>query len=66
MTNAEKFKEIFGFTHGKRLCVAPQTVCDEQALKHIGETVDECKDCPFYDWWDKEYKACFQIRSDYE
>ena len=58
MTNAEKFKEVFGFTPNKN-CVGAPKICEE-----MGE--EACGKCPFDDWWDKEYKACFQIRSDYE
>ena len=59
MTNGEKFKEVFGFKPDERVCVAPQTVCEMFYA--------QCsKDCPFHDWWNKEYKACFRIREDFE
>ena len=54
MTNAEKFREVFGFTPRKKTttkeiaCLAPQKVCDE---------FEECIGCPFLGWWNREYKA---------
>ena len=56
MTNKEKFKEVFGFTPDERVCVATPKVC-------LG---NECEVCPFDDFWNKEYKACFKIDSKYE
>lgn len=50
MTNREKFKEIYGFEQDGSPCVAPQSICNEQT----------CEICPFWGWWDKEYKACFR------
>jgi hypothetical protein len=55
MTNREKFKEVFGYTpNADAECVAPSRVCLSR---------DElCNGCPFENWWDKEYKSCFQIK----
>jgi len=50
MTNREKFKEIYGFALDGNPCVAPQSICNEQT----------CERCPFWGWWDKEYKSCFE------
>ena len=68
MTNAEKFKEVFGFTPEPEFSCGctPKKVCREQEKKHGEKSSEVCSDCPFRDWWNKEYKACFQIRSDYE
>ena len=50
MTNREKFKEIYGFALDGNPCAAPQSICNEQT----------CERCPFWGWWDKEYKSCFE------
>lgn len=59
MTNGEKFKEVFGFTQDKKVCVAPLTVC-EIFYAQCG------KGCPFDDWWNKEYKPCFRMKEEFE
>lgn len=56
MTNGEKFKEVFGFK--PQHCVAPARVCEKQNMK--------CRECPFDNFWDKEYKACFCIKEEHE
>lgn len=65
MTNAEKFREVFGFTPNLNEngadtfpCLAPLKVCEMN--------IDECKACPFWGWWGKEYKACFEIKPEFE
>ena len=51
LTNAEKFKEVFGFEpHG---CPLPPAVCKASNAS--------CNKCPFDDFWEKEYKECFQL-----
>ena len=50
MTNKEKFEEVYGFELDGNPCAAPQSICNEQT----------CERCPFWGWWDKEYKACFR------
>lgn len=53
MTNAEKFKEVFGFKPEYN-CVMPSKICNEL----------EChcsRSCQFYYWWDKEYIPCFEM-----
>lgn len=53
MTNVEKFVEVFGFEPDYS-CVIPEWVCmDQEAM---------CKTCPFYEWWNKEYKSCFVLK----
>lgn len=52
MTNAEKFKETFGF-YPHDSCPLPNQVC---------ESVDDCNKCPFDCFWDKEYKECFELK----
>lgn len=56
MTNAEKFKEVFGFAHHNG-CPFPVLVC---------ATVEkmDCKKCPFERFWEKEYKECFELDMD--
>ena len=46
MTNAEKYKEVFGFEPNKYGCVAKE--CDSCPL--IGTN------CKTHNWWNKEYK----------
>lgn len=59
MTNREKFKEVFGFKpNDDAECVAPSKICYIQD--------DICNDCPFEDWWDKEYKECFRMKEEFE
>lgn len=60
MTNKEKFKEVFGFSLNESaigVCPAPKTVCKQMRYN---------QECPFRDWWDKEYKPCFKLREDFE
>ena len=58
MTNAEKFEEVFGFKPDiHRHCVVPMSVC---------EKMPNCRTCPFYAFWDKEYKECFVLRDEYK
>lgn len=67
MTNAEKFKEVFGYAPDTDSCIAPQKVCDKQAELHIkdADIKTMCEDCPFKDWWHKEYKECFKMKEDF-
>lgn len=59
MTNAEKFREVFGFTPDTdAACPAPKKVCEMN--------MNKCKGCPFSCWWGKEYKACFEIKPEFE
>ena len=69
MTNTEKFKETFGFApevekDGSISCIGSPKVCDEQYKKN--SPLSGCSDCPFKDWWNKEYKACFRIDERWE
>ena len=47
MTNAEKYKEVFGFPPDKANC--PTERCEE-CPGHVEECLCTCK------WWDEEYK----------
>ena len=47
MTNAEKFKEIFGFKINDKICVMPE---------EIPCPAEDCEDCPYNKWLDQEYK----------
>lgn len=66
MTNAEKFKEVFGYkprqdvvlTNSEDTCVAPLRVCAHEKFK--------CEKCPFNGWWNKEYKGCFEMKEELE
>lgn len=58
MTNAEKFKEVFGFEFNKASCVMPASYeCPE---------CDSCEDCPYGDWADKEYTGKLEIKENKE
>lgn len=59
MTNREKFKEVFGFYPDMVSCVVPRKTCA------INKDYD-CDKCPFDGWWYKEYKACFELKEEYE
>lgn len=56
MTNTEKFKEVFGYTP-EVCCLISPSVCREQ---------DDCENCPFDDWWQQEYRECFEFKEEYE
>ena len=53
MTNADKFKETFGYEPAQ-MCLLPIWICVDQG--------GECDNCPFKSWWDKEYKPCFKLK----
>ena len=69
MTNLEKFREVFGFTPTP-YCIGNEKFCDERNRKEgtaeVGIFYDPCEDCPFHDWWNKEYKPCFRIKEEFE
>ena len=57
MTNAEKFKEVFGFTPDS--CpLPPKIVCRDFDFN--------CNKCPFHDFWNKEYRSCFRLKEESE
>ena len=71
MTNAEKFKEVFGFKPDTTACIAPDKVCQDHMSRILnsGEDVgaDECCDtCPFGGWFNKEFKECFKLSDKFE
>jgi hypothetical protein len=39
-------------------CVMPTKIC------YINDEI--CNECPFEDWWDKEYKSCFKLKEELE
>lgn len=45
MTNAEKFKEVFGYKPNSNLCYAPGDV----------ECPPDCDDCQYISWLNDEY-----------
>jgi hypothetical protein len=54
MTNAEKFEKVFGFSPNEDLeCPMPTDVC------YVNNEI--CNNCPFDDFWQKEYKPCFKL-----
>lgn len=66
MTNAEKFCEVFGYEP-----TTDAVVCNKEDWCGASEP---CKYCDCYsdaigreeDWWGKEYKACFEIKPEFE
>lgn len=63
MTNKEKFIETFGFEPDARMCIAPTKVCAD--IKKNNPELDYlCNKCPFFGWFNKEYKECFRMRGD--
>lgn len=55
MTNAEKYKEVFGFSVDPSNC--PSTTCEgcPCAMKNIVGDIS-CIDASTYEWWKSEYK----------
>ena len=47
MTNAEKFKEVFGFKANTNLCYMPEDI--------ICPLNSECDNCPYDKWLEEEY-----------
>ena len=64
MTNKEKFIETFGFEPDMTSCVLPRAVCEETRRNNPDVKQKLCWVCPFYDWFNKEYKECFRMRGD--
>lgn len=69
MTNRQKFKEVFGFTpRDEAHCVAPTSVCAvNNGICVLGKQngagrIEPPQVCPFWNWWNKEYKPCFKIK----
>lgn len=53
MTNAEKFKEVFGFMPNEDLeCPMPTGIC----YAHNEICASPQGDCPHFLWWNQEYK----------
>lgn len=48
ITNADRFKEIFGFEPDKNSCVIKKSKCPEGS--------EVCHGCYYYGWWLQEYK----------
>lgn len=51
MTNAEKFKEVFGY---EIEALAPDDPCN--MVDHDICIDNECDTCPLHRFWEKEYK----------
>ena len=56
MTNAEKFKEVFGVEVYGGFC---PNIEREQCIMH-----DSCLDCPSYEWTEQEYTGKDVMNSD--
>lgn len=56
MTNTQKFEQIFGFVPNSDVCTLPQEVCKRMMEKKGKNLEYVCKECPFVDWWNEEYK----------
>lgn len=61
MTNYEKFTEVFGFEfdveNGYSKCPIKPEICEKLPF--------DCPECPFNEWWKKEYKKCFKLKKGY-
>ena len=57
MTNAEKFKEVFGIKPDTDRCIIPYLVCRE---------ADHCNSCPFDNWWHRPYLPCFELKEEFD
>ena len=51
MTNAEKFKEVFGYD----IDSVADDACNIIDHNRSVNTVSECEDCELHDFWNKEY-----------
>ena len=61
MTNREKFEEVFQpiiTEHTLQGCL----VCPDEVCK----ACPDCKDCPYDDWWEQEYKEKAMTRAEAE
>lgn len=56
MTNAEKFKEVFGFKPNMEVCVVSDSMCTKS--QEIRKT-ESCEDCDLRNWFEKPYRSCF-------
>lgn len=57
-TNAEVFEDVFGFAPSPNArCVMPNRICKDY---------DDCKKCPFSDWWNKSYQECFKLKDEFK
>ena len=57
-TNSEVFESVFGFAPSANArCVMPNKICRDY---------DDCKKCPFADWWNKPYTSCFELKEKYK
>ena len=63
MTNREKFKETFGFKPNNTCAIAPFKICNQYEECLLDDTENNC---PFYDWWNKEYLPCFVLAEEFE
>lgn len=61
MTNGEKFEEVFGFVPENKYCIVPDKICKYVCAT---EKIIRCAECPFHDYFKKEYKPCFRLRGD--
>ena len=65
MTNRDKFEEVFGYRPDDDAeCLVPIEICLSRKYNCNPQKEKNEELCPFYGWWDKEYKPCFKLRSD--
>lgn len=55
MTNAEKYKEVFGMYVDDSVCPT-NNCCVCPCASHDSEGNFNCEGARTYEWWDKEYK----------
>lgn len=61
MTNAEKFKEVFGYTIDDKFPDDPCTIIDHTICT---DNNDECEKCELHDFWNKEFNRDMDNVSD--
>ena len=56
MTNAEKYKEVFGMNVDKSICPSSDCIdCPCARRNELGEL--SCYGASTYEWWNKDYKG---------
>ena len=61
MTNAEKYKEVFGMEVDPSMC--PSTTCDVcPCCSKDSEGNVACVSIRTYEWWSKEYKDDYRAK----
>ena len=55
MTNAEKFEDVFG-AKPLKICTIVVMGCVKTMKDKVEMGYEGCDDCPYKNWWDKEYE----------